>query len=219
MNGKLSLPLNEYLGVGQGKIRSSDHYKIYINSVLETLERANLGVNIGPINTGISCVADDLYLLSDDQVKLQGLLDISQHYGYLYRVKYGANKTVISVIGSKQDMAYYDKIHPWTMDSQKVSVKENNEHLGLIVSGYREEEKNIDLKIRKARGALFKLLGPVFSAKCYVSPAVQTHIYRIYICPIARSGLATMTLRDSHTKPLTAFHTKILRGFLRSSDF
>ena len=80
MNRKISKPLEESLGVGQGKIRSSDHYKIYINPVLETLEAANLGVNIGPINTGISCVADDVYLLSDKQNKLQGLLDICQHY-------------------------------------------------------------------------------------------------------------------------------------------
>ena len=147
MKGKLSQPLVETLGVGQGKIRSSDHYKIYINPVLETLEGANLGVNIGPINTGVSCVADDLYLLSDDQVKLQGLLDISQHYGQLYRIKYGANKTVISVVGSKADMAYYQDIQPWNMDNMQVSVKENNDHLGLIISGVREEEKNVDLKI------------------------------------------------------------------------
>ena len=123
-------------------------------------------------------MADDLYLLSDDQVKLQGLLDISQQYGHLYRIKYGASKTVISVVGSKQDMAYYDTVHPWTMDSLSVSVREDNDHLGLIVSGVREEEKNIDLKIRKARGALFKLLGPAFTAKCFLSPSVQIHLYR-----------------------------------------
>ena len=111
MNGKISQPLTENLGVGQGKIRSSDHYKIYINSVLETLESANLGINIGPINTGISCVADVLYLISDDQIKLQGLLDIAQHYGHLYRIEYGASKTVVSVVGSKVDMDYYQDIH------------------------------------------------------------------------------------------------------------
>ena len=165
MDGKISKPLNEYLGVGQGKIRSSDHYKIYINSVLETHERSNLGVDIGPINTGISCVADDIYLQSDDQIKMQGLLDISQQYGHLYRIKYGASKTVISVVGSKQDMSYYESIHPWTMDNLSVSVKENNDHLGLIVSGIREDEKNVDLKIKKARGALFKLLGSAFPQK------------------------------------------------------
>ena len=43
MNKKISQPLYENLGVGQGKIRSSDHYKIYINPVLETLEMLTWG--------------------------------------------------------------------------------------------------------------------------------------------------------------------------------
>ena len=218
MNGKISKSLEETLGVGQGKIRSSDHYKIYINPVLETLENANLGLNIGPINVGCSCVADDLYLISDDQVKLQGLLDICQHYGQLYRIKYGANKTVVSVVGSKADMKYYEDTTPWVMDNLPVSVKEDNDHLGLVVSGMREEEKNVDLKIQKARGALFGLLGPAFSYKSLLSPAVQIHLYRVYICPIARSGLCAMTLRTNHLKSLALFQRKILRGFLNLSQ-
>ena len=44
--------------------------------------------------------------------------------------------------------------------------------------------------MKKARGALFKLLGPAFSSKCLLSPAVQLHLFRIYVCPIARSGLS-----------------------------
>ena len=218
MNKKISQPLSETLGVGQGKIRSSDHYKIYINPALETLESAQLGINIGPINTGLSCIADDLYLISDDQTKLQGLLDIAQDYGQQYRIEYGASKTVISVVGSKQDMNYYKDIQPWTMDNKPVSIKDDNDHLGLIVSGQREEEKNIDQKIKKARGALFKLLGPAFSAKCLLSPQVQIHLFRIFVCPVARSGLSAMTLRDNHLYPLSSFHRKVIRGFLHLSD-
>lgn len=218
MQGKISRTLAETLGVGQGKIRSSDHYKIYINPALETLESAELGVNIGPLNSGISCVADDLYLMSDDQTKLQGLLDLAQHYGQMYRVTYGANKTVISIVGSKQDMDYYKDIQPWNMDTQQVSVKDDNEHLGLIVSGIKEEEKNVDLKVKKARGALFKLLGPAFSSKCLLSPALQIHLYRTYVCPIARSGLSAMTLRESHTAALSMFQKKAIRGFLHLSQ-
>ena len=218
MQGKLSKPLTEHLGVGQGKIRSSDHYKIYINPILETLESAELGVNIGPINTGVSCVADDVYLTTDNQTKLQGLLDIAQHYGQQYRVEYGANKTVISDVGSKKDIQYYADIQPWNMDGNTVSVKEDNDHLGLIVSGLREEGKNVDLKIKKARGALFKLLSPAFNFKCLLSPTVQIHLYRTFVCPIARSGLSALTLRDNHLAALTTFQKKILRGFLHLSD-
>ena len=211
MNGKISKPLQENLGVGQGKIRSSDHYKIYINPVLETLESAKLGINIGPINTGVSCVADDLYLLSDNQIKMQGLLDICQDYGQLYRITYGASKTVISVVGSAADRQYYQDIQPWRMDNIPVSVKEDNDHLGLIVSGFKEEEKNVDLKIKKARGSLFKLIGPAFSSRCLLSPIVLIHLFRTYICPIARSGLSAMTLRTTHLNPISVFQRKIFR--------
>ena len=148
----------------------------------------------------------------------QGLLDISQHYGELYRIKYGANKTVISVVGSKVDMKYYQDITPWNTDNLPVSVREDNDHLGLIISGIREEEKNVDLKIQKARGALFKLLGPAFSHKSLLSPAVQINLYRVYICPIARSGLSAMTLRTNHLISLATFQRKIIHGFLHLSQ-
>ena len=105
------------------------------------MESADLGVNIGPVNTGVSCVADDVYLTTEDQTKLQGLTDIVQHYGNMYRVEYGASKTIISVVGCKQDMEYYETIQPWSMDNKQVKVKEDNDHLGLIVSGTREEDK------------------------------------------------------------------------------
>ena len=87
------------------------------------------------------------------------------------------------------------------MDNLPVSVKEDNDHLGLIVSGYMEEEKNIDNKIKKACGSLFKLMGPAFSAKCN-----------------ARSGLSGMALRTDHINPLSPFHKKIISGFLYLSD-
>ena len=218
MNHKISLPLSETLGVGQGKIRSSDHYKVYITPILNTLENASLGINIGPINVGFCCVADDLYVMSDEPTKLQCQLDLCQDYGMKYRITYGASKTVVSVIGSKADAKFYSETKPWTMDNQLVSVKEDNEHLGLVISNTKEEEKNIDLKLKKCRGALFKLLGPTFSVKCPLSPMLKLHLFRTYILPIARSGLSAMTLSSKHLHCLTIFHRKVIKGFLGLSN-
>ena len=182
------------------------------------VDLSKIDIDIGPVNTGVSCVADDVYLITDDQTKLQGLLDIAEDYGQQYRIVYGASRTVISVVGSKKDMEYYKDIQPWTMDNLPVSVEDDNDHLGLVVSGYKEEEKNIDRKIKKARGAIFKLLGPAFSAKCLLSPQVKIHLFRVFVCPVARSGLSAMTLRDKHLEPLSSFHKKVIRGFLHLSD-
>ena len=75
--------------------------------VIPSQSGANIGTHLsisvklnqlhtGPVYTGLSCVADDLCLMSDDQVKLQAIHDISAHYKelYLYRVKYGAKLIV-----------------------------------------------------------------------------------------------------------------------------
>ena len=86
MKGQLSRPIREFKGVKQGHIKSSDHYKIYINPLLDMLDSAKLGVWVGPINVGHSACADDVYPMTDSQSKLQALLDIAEYYGTAYRV-------------------------------------------------------------------------------------------------------------------------------------
>ena len=100
MKGKLSRDIIEELGVKQGRNKSSDHYKIYIAPLLDTLDGANLGVWIGNVNVAVSGVADDVYLMADKQSKLQPQLDIASNYRDMYRIKYGAVKTKVTVVGS-----------------------------------------------------------------------------------------------------------------------
>ena len=100
------------------------------------------------------CVADDTYVLSGDPRKLQGLVDIVAHYGNRYRVVFGADKTKVTVTGSKTDMSYYRDINIWSLNGEKLNVAEDNEHLGLIVSGTHEEMKNADKNIDSARKIL-----------------------------------------------------------------
>ena len=51
---------------------------------------------------------------------------------------FGADKTKVTVTGSKQDMAYYEDINLWKLDGNALPVTEDNEDLGLIVSGTDE---------------------------------------------------------------------------------
>ena len=80
MQGQLSRNFTEQLGVKQGHFKSTDSYLIYINPWLDTVDSANLGVWLGPVNMGYSAFADEDYLMSDSQTKLQALLDIAACY-------------------------------------------------------------------------------------------------------------------------------------------
>ena len=217
MKCQLSRNFTETLGVKQGHIKSSDNYKIYINPLLDTVDSANLGVWLGPINVGSSACADDEYLMSNSQSKLQALLDIAAFYGKMYRVTYGASKTKVTVVGSEIDRQYYHDVAPWKLDGQQVKVTEDNDHLGQIVSGVGQEQKNVDARINKGRKSLFGMLGPAFAFKCLLSPVLKMHLFRTYTCPILRSGLSSFSLRTPTLEPLTIFQRKTLRGILNLS--
>ena len=110
------MKLKSIAGVKQGHIDSSDDYKVYINPALNTIENSTLGVWVGPINVAITGVAHDLHLMTNSQSKLQALLRIAEHYGSRYKIKYGAEKTKITIVGSNIDMDYYQQVSPWIMD-------------------------------------------------------------------------------------------------------
>ncbi len=92
-----------------------------------------------------------------------------------------------------------------------------SQNIGQVVSGTRQNEKNIDLRISKGRKSLYSLLGPAFATKCLLSPAVKLHIYKTFTCPVIRSGLSTFVLRTNTIEPLAIFERKCLKSILHLS--
>ena len=214
----LSRKIQEERGSRQGHKRAAGHFKTYINPCLESANSSGLGFYIGPICVCAICVADDTYVLSNDPRNLQGLIDIVGHYGRRYWLQFGAEKTRVTVTGSNTDMDYYQDIKLWTLYGENLTVSEDNDHLGLLVSGRNEVTKNLEKNIRSTRGMLFKFLGNIFAYKCKLSPRIQYHAWQIYIKPVLRSGLAALPVSPSKVKPLSVFHHKILRAILKLSS-
>ena len=218
LRGKLSRKITEQKGNRQGHVRASGHFKVYINPALISLNSSELGFQLGPVCSTAECVADDCYLQSNSRSGLQASLDIISHYAANYQLKFNADKTKIVVTGSKADMTYYKETKPWTLNGERVSVVDNNEHLGLIVSGTDEEQKNIDQNISKCRGSMFSLLGPAYAYKCLLSPLVQHHLWKVYNLPVLLSGLSALPIKSSQTKSFSVFHNKVMRGILKLSN-
>ena len=218
-DGKLSREIREFKGNRQGHKRAAGHFKAYINPCLVAANLSNLGFYIGPICISAICIADDTHVISGDPRNLQGLINIIGHYGKRYRLVFGADKTKITITGSKHDMEYFKRVSYWTLYGEKLEVAENNDHLGLIVSGIDEEAKNVDKNINSARNSLFGFLGNIFSYKCKISPAVQYQTWIVFVKPVLRSELAALPIRSAGIKSLTVFHKKVLRAILKLSQY
>ena len=217
LKDNLSRKVTEKKGNRQGHVRASGHFKVYVNPALLSLRSSNLGFRLGPLCITVVCVADDAYLLTSSPSSLQAALDIISHYASRYQLQFNAAKTKIVVTGSKVDMSFYKDTAPWSLNGEKISVVDKNEHLGLIVSGSDEESSNVDENINKCRASMFALLGPAFAFKCLLSPLVQLHIWRTCCLPVLLSGLPALPVRPSVAKSLKLFHNKIMRGLLKLS--
>ena len=218
-DGQLSREIQEFRGSRQGHKRASGHFKSYINPCLIAVNSPKLGFYIGPICVSVVCIADDTYVLSSDPRHLQDLINIIGHYGRRYRLLFGSDKTKVTVTGSKLDMKYYQDIKMWSLYGDKLTVSEDNEHLGLVVSGINEEIKNVDKNITSARDSLFGFLGNIFSHKCKIAQTVQYHTWTVFIKPVLKSGLSALPIRPPVMKTIETFHHKILRAILKLSKF
>lgn len=107
---------------------------------------------------------------------------------------------------------------PWKIDNEVIDVVQENDHLDLVVYGDHEEVKNVDMRIKKGRNSLFGMLGPALSQKCLISPHAKMHLFGLYTCPITRSRLGSMALRDNILSSLDLFHRNCLRSFLSLSS-
>ena len=92
---------------------------------------------------------------------------------------------------------------------------DSNEHLGLVVSGLDEEQKNVDANLVKCRNSLFAMLGPAYAYKCLLSPVVQNHLWKTYNLPVLVTGLSALLISPTNLKSLAIFQNRILRGFLK----
>ena len=209
--------ISEYKGNRQGHVRSSGHYKVYINPLLTALNKSKLGFHIGPICVTAVAVADDTYLFAGSPSALQAILKIVSFFARRYRIKFNTSKTKLVVTGSQLDMDYYADISPWTLNGESICVTENNEHLGIVVSGKNEELKNVDRRIQECRKSLYSLLGPAYAFKCLLPPSVKIHLWRTYCLPILWSGLSALPIRPNQMKSAKTFQNKILRSFLHLS--
>ena len=55
----------------------------------------------------------------------------------------------MTITGSKHDIKYYKDIPIWSLHGENITVDENNDHLGLVVSGSDEEQTNVDKNIKE----------------------------------------------------------------------
>ena len=141
----LSDSINELQGVRQCGVWSPTAYKIFINSLLDTLERNQLGAYLGTHYCGTPTVADDVTLISNDPYELQSMLDIQTSHANSKRYLISEQKSSILTFNCTKE-------HKWYLNNKEMSATNKATHLGIerISTGNNRKEL-VQTRITTAR--------------------------------------------------------------------
>jgi hypothetical protein len=186
--------INELQGVRQGGVWSPTAYKLFINSLLDTLERNQLGAYPGTHYCGTTTVADDVTLISNDPYELQSMLDIQRSHANSKRYLISEQKSSILTFNCTKE-------HKWYLNNKEMSATNKATHLGIerISTGNNRKEV-VQTRIATARRTVFALMGAGLHGLNGVNPKVAIHLIQVYVMSRLLYGVEITTLRQMKCK-------------------
>ena len=198
-------------GVGQGRIPSSDLYRLHLDDVLSSLESSGLGCHIGPFYCGAPTCADDIILLADSPSDLQGQLSLVQQYSKTERYHINPTKTTVSVFTPRSSDTATDLT--WSMGDATIQPCDNFTHLGIERYSYSmAPDELIISRIQLARRTTYALMGVGLHGTNGIAPPIAMNMYETYVIPHLMYSLESIIITPSQIRKLEIYHRSTLKS-------
>ena len=168
-------------GVAQGSVLSPLLYDIFINGLLEELEKIVSGVDIDGFNVSALAFADDIALIASDDRILQLLLDVCSRYGCAHGYDYNNSKSKVLVFGSKMFRKSLEG-RTWCLGGCSVLQSDSYKYLGVDLVCKHSWGTTVDRFISTAERKANRLRG-AGCASAFMGVAVVRKLYMSLVRP------------------------------------
>lgn len=215
-NGHISEFFKINQGVRQGGILSADLYKVYVNPLLNRINRTGIGAKIGNIICNTSACADDVTVNATNIEDTQILLNIAEDFAKQERYQLQPTKTNALKIQFSRRQQIETCEQQLQMKGQNIPNAKEATHIGLIQTDtfHQTTDRNVDNNIKKARRATYSLLASGLHGHNGLDPETSLQLIRIYILPILLYGLEMLLPNRTLINKLELFQKKLLKQVL-----
>ena len=120
-------------GVRQGDNLSPTLFNIYLNDLAKELKDLELGVSIGDTQVCILLYADDIVLISEDEQKLQKMLDHVGNWCNKWQMKVNTEKTnIVHFRNKRKPVTKFE----FKINNCKINIADSYRYLGVIFDEY-----------------------------------------------------------------------------------
>ena len=208
-------------GVLQGSKLGPILFNLFINDLLEVLNKSNLGATVGLLHFAALGFADDIVLISDTPRKLQRLLDICSSWTRRNQMTFKTSKCKVMILnGTPKNVRF-------TLDNVPLKIVSTYKYLGVVItSKYVTNlfKDHFDYILKRAKTRVATIRGLGFSKNGFrVKSSVR--LYKLLVRPILEFCAQTLmyalyshslSARDScyYAKKLEHFQTQVLKNLI-----
>ncbi|CAF0820365.1 unnamed protein product [Brachionus calyciflorus] len=182
------------IGVRQGGKLSSKLFSLYINDLMEDVEKVDAGLRlVEKEKIDVIAYADDIVLISTTKQGLQDQIMVIERYGIDNEITYNPDKTTLMVFNKNLNRsAKEQRLDTWqgdlTLNAIKIQQVDTMKYLGVNISDDDKNGNHITRRKKAAYGALskIKILGITSDS---IHPNMKGQMYKIYIRPVLLYGL------------------------------
>jgi hypothetical protein len=194
-------------GVRQGAVMSTTLYKLYVNDLLDILQKSDNGTHLGCTYIGSPTCADDILLIANDKSEMQSMISTCYSYASEHQyVLHPLKSTVTPYLNVPDSTVDTD----FTMGPDKMPSAEGFSHLGLDWT-QSKVTPSVEARIRLARNTTYALMGAGVHGTNGLSPVISMHIVRTYVIPRLLYGLEAVVLSKKQREDLNMYHKHLLR--------
>ena len=203
-------------GVRQGGILSADLYNIYVNPLLDRLNKTGLGAKVGDIICNTSACADDVTINTYSDHDVQILLDIAADFANQERYELQPSKTNSVRIKPSHRLSISGEMQTLLLNDSEIPEVEQATHIGLKIANTisNAAKANIENNINKARRAPYSLMSTGLHGNNGLDPETSLQLIKTCITPILLYGLELILPNKTLITKLERFQKKLLKQVL-----
>ena len=205
IDGGLSPWFGVNIGVRQGCVLSARLFILYLDSCLQRMKAANVGLRMGDLVVSCLLYADDAVLLAESPSQLQTLVTMMKDDCKLRGLQLNAKKTKVMVFEREETRASV-RI---TVDDVVLEQVDEIVYLGCAFS--RDGRYTADIERRATFGnSVNGALGKFLSSKT-VSKRAQLAIHNAVLVPTLTYGSESWVWKSAHESRINAVEMRALR--------
>ena len=189
------------MGVRQGGVLSPKLFSIYVEDIIEEVNKAKGGVKLISQRLNILMYADDIIVMATKKRELQEQLDLIGEFGLANGIKFNPVKCELLVFNKDYKRSMFETLQ----DDWQEEVKLNGaaipevtqfRYLGIIFN----EKMNNEAHLEKRRLATFAMINRIKKLGFdggNMHPKLIGNMFKTYVRPVLMYGCETLDLNES----------------------